>query len=200
MDTVDISDLTFFKWKLLYRLDASAEELFTPNNVLFHRSPDGKKFSLLGSLTNSYKWNGRFEFFIAFIHPNQSQSFLYWRQKINPITTSVGDKDVEFEPIFVPQYSTPFRGLCRSTATENTFLDGSPQLEQTNDWWYSIGSYSHFPFGTNCVPGPPDLTPGGVSIVSLYVRVPFNLTCHRSFHIQIFFISSSFYLLFFSSD
>ena len=166
-------NLHFFKWKLLLYQNAELKKPFVKGKELFCPYTDGSKFSCLGSLTDDYKIEDYFEFFIEYHYKTLQPSYLYWKQKVNPIKTQPGDKELGFVPLSVPTYSEPFQGLARSTEYDYTFLDGTPGCKSFESWWFAIGSYYNHPDDTT-IPGPTQL---GVTQVYFWVRVPFGLHC-----------------------
>ena len=117
MSFVDLKKLKSynFKWKLVYYLDASADELFSADNVLYCRSSDGKKFSDLYILKDNFKINDHFEFLMIYEYETLAPSYFYWLQKANPIETQPHQSDIGFISLYSSTVgSLKFYGLTKS--------------------------------------------------------------------------------------
>ena len=178
-------DLRYFKWKLLLYQNALMKKPFVKGHELFCPYTDGSKYSCLGELSDKYKIDDYFEFFLEYHFETLNPTYLYWKQKVNPVYSSLDTKDVGYIPLSVniTEYY-PFMGLSRSTDNA-TFIDGSPGYDTSNSWWYAIASYTNFPTETT-IPGPCIGDGIGATKVYFWVRVPFRLSCSDQSHSSIF--------------
>jgi len=92
------------------------------------------KFSILGSMNETYKFNGKYEFLLEY--PGVV-GYNWWRQSLLPTSeTENGVSATGYEPVSISWPGHQWGGLMRSTRTDATLLDGS---RETGFWWFSIG-------------------------------------------------------------
>ena len=181
------------RWRLIFFHDASTKVLFHKGvDELFVKSEDGKKYSILGTLSNKDKHSSYFEFLLEY---PTIQYTIHWKQRLNPITTPSTVTDTGFVPIRVPYLYVPFKGLARSADENKTFLDGSPGAT-TYTWWCAIASYRNYP-GSNDIPGPRPTEDyyKGVPNVFLWLCTGFDQQCTKETFIGIRLFINLFLLL-----
>ena len=190
----NFKNLHLFKWKLIFFQNAELQKPFTKDKVLFCPNTDGSKYSSLGSISDRYKIEDYFAFFLEYHFEEIDPTYIYWKQKINPLETEPGDTDLSFVPLSMPNSSdikegSEFKGLAKSFDYQS-FLDGTPG-NQTKNWWYSIGEYYFYP-SESTIPGPRYVDEPGATKVYLWIRIPFGLSCSERFFLTRKFILLNF--------
>ena len=152
--------------KLLYH-NSSRGEYFNKENVYFHISKN--TFSLLSLLDDDFRVgeDSVFEFILEYPEfKGESKGFYHWKQKVTPLIFS---DDISY----VSLSEASFDGLSRSADNTKTLLDGNYVNNQTNNWWFSVGTYEEF--GQKEIPGPIyNNKYFWVSCVTLWIRFDSN--------------------------
>ena len=148
-------------WLLVFHHDVTIGEFFVSQEEgkkCFNYT--GGKYSILYSLNNEYRINGKFEFLLEYPEKNKSNQ---WRQSNNPLRQSmIYNKNVTgYQPIDIQMSQAAWGGLYVKPAGSSTLIAGSIN----GLWHYSIGTINkeYYP----CFPGPGTDS----KIVSLWVRV-----------------------------
>ena len=166
------------KWQLIFHHNSKNSEFFNKNDedVLFTKTNDFNKFSILGLLTDSSKHFGFYEFLLEY--PSLNPSFIHWKQKKNPNDIKQGDENIEYRILSPSKYTTRFSGLGKSNQTDLTLFTGS--LKETG-YWYSIGARTDFHASKVTFPGPPiyDSNENGIGVeeVYLWIKIGFEYPC-----------------------
>ena len=171
---------------LLFYHDSTKKPFW--NNSIVKSNEDPSLYSILSSLNDNYKSNGKFEFILEY-PKTESPSFpiIHWRQLKNPLEETPTDKNNQivrgFQPIHIDDKH--FVGLSNSFYS-GTFLDGCNGSEC---WYYAIGvNKSNY---NPLIPGPFEIK---VSTVALWVRFPTQPkhSCRYNqrfcFHLHILFL------------
>lgn len=99
------------------------------------------KFSVIGSIDESFKINNNFHFLVEY---PKLDAHLEWEQEL-PITSYT--KDV-YANVFNKSFLN-FRGIAYSDKYNETCFDGTPNSEAS--WWYAFGIKNAF---NGNIPGP----------------------------------------------
>ena len=194
-------EFAYFKkayWLKLFYHDMSALEAFSSEEEALKCSTE-KKFSILGFLSDSFKFNNKFEFLLDY---PELHAYNTWKQTNNPLKENeTGQQEVDG---FVPKHTGAPRsnwgGLVYTAVhprnlSRPSLLNGTPNKD--DDWYFAIASYG-MAWGpnTNYFTIPANSTP--VNIVSLWVKFPYfvHLTCElkkRIYHKLLFFVLFLFY-------
>lgn len=141
--------------KIFYHRNHSGTVLFG-NSAEALRCNTDDKYSNLYLLEKFKNIDSKFEFMLEY--PDDLTGYNRWRQTTNPVNdTGVAG----YEAVSIDWDYNNWQGLCTSSSSNLTFIDGSPT---TGEWFYAIGSYSSFDTG---IPGPNS----AVSYVELWVRI-----------------------------
>ena len=179
------------KWILVYFLNASELMFFDDDNILFSNLTS--RYSVLGSLDDSYKNNGYFYFLLEYPELGDKK-YIYWKQIMNPVHTELND-NIGYVPIKVPEFTRnekeDFKGLAKSADSSDTFFDGSPG-DKYSSFYYSIGSKKSYRTDGK-IPGPHYIVNNVETIVSLvYLWVRAGSICSVNMkhfnHISVEFI------------
>ena len=144
------------------------------------------KYSILGYLTDMGKYKNAYEFLLEY--PESNLDYIQWRQTVNPIASP----ETSLEPSSLGteiKHCThdDFRGLALST-NSRAYLDGDGRV--LDDFWYCIGYLGNW--DGEKIPGP---HPNSVDQTMLWLRVPWERTCHgHSFSIRSFFMYVSIFI------
>ena len=68
------------KYKLVFYHDVPKGGVFHEGEELYFHSADGSKYSVLGSLSDKYKIDVYYEFFLKYDQENNSPVYLHWKQ------------------------------------------------------------------------------------------------------------------------
>lgn len=121
-------------WMLIYRHSTlKTVSYFTIETAKFSNEDD--KFSILGKIDDSFKYNDKYEFLLEY---PESGKFCIWRQSKNPLEQKKdGKNEAEgFEPIHLIE--SQFCGLQYTGG--NSLLNG----HRTSDGWiYAIGTITN---------------------------------------------------------
>ena len=103
-------------------------------------SHTAQKFSILGTIDDSFRVNGKFEFLLEI--PGK-HGYNRWRQIINPKdTTSATDGEAnEYEEIKISWREKFYGGLAKNNA-DSTYFDCSAGDDLY--WWYPIGATRYY--------------------------------------------------------
>ena len=167
------------QFKLIFYHNAPVGGPFNQGEELFFRSNDGSKYSSLGILSDYYKKDGYFEFFLKYEYEQLSPVYVHWKQSSNPIKTKSTQTEIGFQPIYQVNEDNVFKGLSLSSQySDSCFLDGTPGVSSDSSWWYSIAAFRMYPTDKT-VPGRAYLTTQehqiGAIKVYLWVRMPFSV-------------------------
>ena len=167
-------------WLLLFRHDMHEKEIYFSNENEFLFSNTKEKFSILGTLDDSFLINQKFEFLLEY---PDVEGFNIWTQTINPLN-AIPEQSNGYVPVKESFTENSWNGLSRSSSV-NSFLDGSPTNET---WFYAIGLKGSWL--EKSIPGPYDLGQDKYSNnlakyatyeVKLWIRInfKFNTKCPR---------------------
>ena len=115
--------------------------LFNDNECL--KSLKKNKFSVIGSINESFKINSKYHFLIEY---PEYGDLLEWEQS-KEIT-----HDASVDAIYYNKTFLSFRGVGLSFDNDKSCFDGSPGDSGYENWWYSIGTKKVF--GDKGIPGP----------------------------------------------
>ena len=155
--TIELGSAKGKKWQLIYFINSQEKKPFLHGEELYH-STENTKFSILGVISPIYRVRGFYEFLMKHEYDPSlhSPTYLHWKQSINPLDTQPGDTEIGFIPIYVPEYSVPFKGLAKSSQYQDTtFIDGTPGMHIESNWWYAIVPYRIDNPSYTTSPGPP---------------------------------------------
>merc|ERR1719421_1568004 len=146
------------KWELLVKHDATSNQFF-PKNTLDYRSSNGK---LIMNLAHDY---GNFrgadgKMTMKLVYPEFANAQLFpkangitelaWKQSSSPLDSSVSGFSIVPNTQHDWDGYDDFKGMCRSSLTTATVLDGQPEH---GHWYYAVGAHRSWG-GRNHFPGP----------------------------------------------
>lgn len=149
------------KWKLVYYHDSSFGYWKKDRSDVFSCNEAGK-YSILGSLHNSYRIDGRFEFLLEY-----TNGFNRWQQRNNPIKEQKIEDKTEakgYAELNCTFHEREWGGLLKSYDNYDSYVDGS--ISSKN---YHYALFTTTPWNGN-IPGPNN----PVSLVKLWVRLAFE--------------------------
>ena len=149
------------KWLLIFHhVYLSEDDLWTEEEVL--KSSTKNKYSILGELDDSFRFQGRFEFLLEY---TGIEGYNIWSQTKNPVKAKPNVEN-GFKEIKCSWKNNSFHGLAQSSSPA-AFIDGSPFND--NSYFYAIGLFKNW---CNAIPGPYSCTTKITSNeVFLYVRI-----------------------------
>jgi len=146
-------------WTLLVKHDSTSRQFF-PKNTLTYKSSNGK---LMMDLDQDYAKfraasDGRMKLKLVYPEFWNQQKFpkakghtdLVWKQSSSPLDSTVQGYKIAFDKQHDFDGNDDFKGLCRSSASSSTLLDGQPEHGY---WFYAVGAY-HSWNGADKFPGP----------------------------------------------
>jgi hypothetical protein len=146
-------------WTLLVKHDSTSRQFF-PKNTLTYKSSNGK---LLMNLEQDYSQfrgtDGKMT--LKLVYPEFASKMaayplgngkknLIWKQSSSPLDSKVKGYSITPNAQHDFDGSDDFKGLCRSSASSSTLLDGQPEHGY---WFYAVGAY-HSWNGADKFPGP----------------------------------------------
>ena len=161
-------------------------------------SNDPGKYSILGSIGNNMKYNGKYEFMIYFDEPNE---YDWWRQSSFPLNedddSSIGKTVKGYENVSIKWTDNSWGGLAHSVLESYScvpcLLDGT--IGNSN-YFYTIGNYACNNYYLSSTPK----NTGGSKSVTLLMRVTdsflheiYRITCKiscKSSNLFVYFVSS----------
>jgi hypothetical protein len=124
------------RWRLIFRHKYETDaDLFTSESEVLSCNSK-KKFSILGTIDESFRSNGVYEFLLEY---PEVEGFNHWTQTKNPVTCQPNTEN-GYKGIHISWSSWYWHGLSRSS-TSSTFIDGSPFH---GTFYYAIGLYKNW--------------------------------------------------------
>ena len=123
-------------WLKVYEHNASENDYFTSIEQVAYVNQKNM-FSILGSINNSFKVGGYYEFFYEV--PGY-QGYNRWKQKLHPFETSDDTtiEEIGFKPVKLTWTEPIFGGISKSQSPA-TFFNGDGYGDYESWWWYPIG-------------------------------------------------------------
>ena len=135
-----VSWLLVFRHKTIYK---SLNNSF--NEDLLRYSTEENRYSLLGNINNSFKYNGMYEFLLEY---PEIEGYNRWRQRKNPFTARPNE-NIGYQKINCTWEGLGWGGIARSDSGYS-LLDGTPKV--SSNYYFAIGLNSSW--GNYSIPGP----------------------------------------------
>ena len=150
---------------LLFHHKLENNNFFTDyNNFLY--SIKKNKYSLMKFLDGSLKIGEYFTFLIEY---PESNCFLYWNQKVNPLDAE-HNSEVSIDSLLnTCPNAFEFKGLTKYDKQSYTFLDGTADQIYQQYWLYSIGQRTNWE-GRYQMPGFSDSMNPILTEVALWIK------------------------------
>ena len=160
-------------WIQVFYHDSTISKAWFNSSSVEFINEEGK-YSILCKL-ESFRIHGYFEFLLEYPeHPG----FNRWKQTSNP---TISHTVTGYSPIGKLTWTqNNWNGLALSSDS-SCFIDGSPEK---GDWYYSIGQYEQWIFGSLAGPIYHNESNSYTSKVYLWCRIPVPHTFSKSFHIK----------------
>jgi hypothetical protein len=174
------------QWQLLVKHDSTSRQFF-PKNTLTYKSSNGKLMMDLDQDYAKFRAAGDGKMKLKLVYPEfatnkaayplgNGKKNLVWKQSSSPLDSTVQGYSIAPNRQHDFDGGDDFKGLCRSSASSSTLLDGQPEHGY---WFYAVGAYSSWN-GADKFPGPRgsqkvDYYAGGqaqVSQMELWVHIP----------------------------
>ena len=127
------------KWLLVFHHKYETEkDLFkNESDALFCNEKN--RFSILGSINDTFKSHGRYEFLLEY---PEVAGFNQWSQTKNPLFVEPGESN-GYRPISITWSTLGWHGLAKSADKASTLIDGSTST-YTGNWFFAIGAYNSY--------------------------------------------------------
>ena len=130
------------KWIMIFHQKYPSGGLFNDRECL--KSLKKNKFSVIGSVNESFKIDSKYHFLIEY---PETGDLIEWEQS-KEITHKASVDAFHYNKTFAG-----FRGLGFSFDTNKSCFDGSPGDNGYESWWYSIGTKQAY-ITNKAIPGP----------------------------------------------